>query len=544
MTFFLANNPHLYIAIAISVLNGIFLCFVGYKFLHILQLSNYKINGYLAWIKDTKGNYISRVFMLSLLSFGAMMVLNVLFSSYSTSGYYNYLGIIFYFYFSYVFTQALYTAPKKTPLKNTHRMNRLTVFSGLLVAGITFVLIFIFTEYVSIVNISIISITPLLLPIIMPFANFILEPFENLNQLGYVIKAKKKLKEFPNLVVIGITGSYGKTTTKNILNSMLSEKYNVLATPLSFNTPMGLSKTINDMLDKNHEIFIAEMGARNLKDIKFLCNFVKPDIGIVTSVGSQHLRTFKTLDNIKKAKYELVEGVSKDGMVVFNGENEICREFYNKCDKLKYISYLADPSGDIYAKNIKLSTSTLDFTICYNGKEVDCSTKLLGIHNLQNILVSALTALKLEVSLEQIASAINKLQPVKHRLEIVPSENDVTVIDDTYNASVESTKSALEFLSMFEGRKIVITPGIVEMGNEEYKVNYEFAKNLAKVADIVFIINKTNQEAIKYGLTQNGFSGKNIYEFYSLQEAQFKLKDFLQKGDVVLFENDLPDNYT
>lgn len=545
MSFFNPANPNLYVAIALSVINGVMLCFCGYKFLHVLQLSGYKIQGYKVWLKDTHAKYIGRIAMLSFMSLACMLVTVSLFDSYvSSQSYLAYIGLVFYFYFTIVFIVNMYNAPQKTPLVQTHRMTRLCVVHGLLIATITFALIYVTTQFVPFVRFSIIALTPLLLPITVPIAHGILVPFEKLNSKKYIFLAKKKLKKFPNLIKIGITGSYGKTSTKYILNTILSENYSVCISPHSFNTPMGITKVVLDYLKPNHDVLITEMGANQVGDIKYLCNIVEPEYGILTSVGNQHLATFGSLDNISKTKFELIESLSKEsGIAIFNGDNKNCMELYEKTQIKKYFSSTKDENAFVFAKNVSISSSGISFTLVVDGKETDCKTKLLGKHNLENILMCVALAYNLGLSLQQIKVGISKLEPINHRLEL-KRESGLVILDDSYNSNVDGSLCALEVLKLFDGgKKIVVTPGLVELGEKEREENVKFGKNIAKYANIVIIVNKTNKDAIYEGLQEEGFDEKQIFFAQSLIEARIILKRKAEVGDVVLFENDLPDNY-
>ena len=349
MDFFRATNLHLYIGIVLSCVNGVLMCLLASKFLHVIQLSGYKIVGYRAYLKETKWSYVTRLVVLCFMSALCVLVTNSLLDGYGE--YYSYIGLIFYFYFCTVFIINVYRAPQKTPLKQTHRMQRLTFVLFLLMSALTFALIMLFSEYVPFVRFGVVAITPIFLPVIVPLAHFICIPMENTFRLVYKKRAKKKLASMPNLIKIGITGSYGKTTTKHILNVMLSTKYSVCMSPHSFNTPMGLTKVINNYLETNHEILIAEMGARQVGDIAYLCNLIHPKHAIITGVGNQHLATFGTLDNIYKAKKELVDAI-EDGYICFNAQNEGSLKMYNECTKLWGKFMKRETGGEMYDRNI------------------------------------------------------------------------------------------------------------------------------------------------------------------------------------------------
>ena len=546
MPFFSVSNPNLFIAVALSVINGVLLCFCGYKFLHILQLSGYKIQGYKVWLKDTHAKYIARIALLSCMSLACMLVTVALFDSYTNEQtYFSYLGLVFYFAFTIVFIVNVYNGPQKTPLVQTHRMTRLCILLGLLIAGITFGLIYLTTEFIPFVRFSSIALTPLMLPILVPIAHGILVPFEILNGKKYISWTKRKLKKFPNLIKIGITGSYGKTSTKYILNTILSQNYNVCITPHSYNTPLGIAKVVLNYLKPHHDVLITEMGAKQVGDIKYLCDIIKPQYGILTSVGSQHLSTFGSLNNISKTKNELIKSLPKEnGLAVFNGQNQRAMELFDSCPVEKISTKIENDNNSFaHAKNVKVSSTGISFVLVVDGQEIDCKTKLIGKHNLENILMCSALAYKLGLTIEQIKLGIAKLEPINHRLEL-KKENGLTILDDSYNSNVEGAVCALETLKLFKtGKKIIITPGLVELGKKEREENINFGRNIAKVVDIAIIVNNTNKDAISQGLIEENFNEENIFFAQSLVEARIILKDLAEKGDVVLFENDLPDNY-
>lgn len=541
MKFFNLANPNFYIAIAIAIVNGVLLCFVAGKPLQMLQLSGYKLSGYNSWLKDTKIKYNSRLTMLSFLSLISVLVTNALLDGFC-DGYISYLGLIFYIYFSIIFIINITKMPQKTPLKQTRRMNRLIVTTFILIASITFISIALSTEYLHFLRYGIVVITPIFLIVIIPFAHLINYPLESYIRSKYIKKARKKLEKMPNLIKIGITGSYGKTTTKHILNVILSKKYSVCMTPHSFNTPMGLTKVVLKYLKKDNQILIAEMGARNVGDIKYLCDLIHPKHAIITAVASQHLATFGNMENVAKTKNELVDAIT-DGYVVFNANSDGSLKLYEKCNKNKYLSAVENISAFCNIKNIKLSPSGSQFTLCINDEEIDCYCKLIGKQFLEDIALASAMAYKLDVSLQDIKSAIEELKPMAHRMEII-NNNGLTIIDNSYNSSVESSKASLETLSLFDGYKIIVTPGIVEMGIKEREVNVQFGENIAKVCNKVIIVNKVNLESIKQGLLQAGFNEEDIIEAENLKQASTLLPNVTKVGDVVLFENDLPDNYT
>ena len=545
MDFFDLSNIHLYIGIFMAIINAGLMCFEGYKLMQIIQISGYHMRGYFDWLKDTRAKHIVRLAMLTLLSTMAILVTNVIFDPYVE--YLSYLGFLLYFVFSVIFITKIYRAPQKTPLKMTHRMNRYMVLFYILSLILSFGLVALSSQFLDIYGYGAIALTPIMLPLLVPFVHWIMKPTEKAINRSYVKKSKEKLSETPNLIKIGITGSFGKTSTKNFLNTLLSEKYSVCVTPANFNTPMGITKTVLQCLAPLHQVLIAEMGARQVGDIKELCEIVEPQYGIVTAVGEQHMATFQSIDNIRRTKAELAEYLAQNGgYCVFDGDNEITKKIYDSVNCDKSIISTTDKQATVYATNIKVSTNGTSFDLNIKDMEsIHVDTKLFGEHNINNLLLCVDLAIKLGLSREELMRGLGRIMPVEHRLQLIQAENDVIILDDAYNASIEGSKRALEVMSMWKDRrKIVITPGLVELGTMERIANYELGKRIAKVADIVIIVNKVHFLSVKQGLLDEKFDESKIYNADNVTSAVNVLNEILQPKDIVLWENDLPDNYT
>ena len=383
------------------------------------------------------------------------------------------------------------------------------------------------------------------LPVNMILSNFLAAPMENAINNHYINKADRKLrkKEYKDLIRIGITGSYGKTSTKFILKTILSEKYNVLATPGSYNTTMGNVRIIREQLMPEHQVFISEMGARKRYDIQEICQFVRPQLGIITSIGPQHLETFKKIENVAKTKGELLKGVTADGVVFLPKDNAHCLELYKKDEHKKFLYSTKKDGSEVYAKDIKVTKDGSTFTVVYEKEEFTCKTKLLGEHNVQNIIGWVAIAKYLGLSNQEIQKGIEKIEPVEHRLQLLPSSNGTTVIDYAFNSNPVGSKMALDVIKQFEGRKIIITPGMVELGTEEYKYNKEFGAQMAEAVDFAILIGRKRSEPIVEGLKSKKFNEMNLFVVNDLNEATAQLAKLTKPGDVILFENDLPDNY-
>lgn len=371
-------------------------------------------------------------------------------------------------------------------------------------------------------------------------------PWERRVNNRFLRRAREILQQRDDLVVIGVTGSYGKTSTKFILGTILSEKYRVLVTPDSYNTPMGVCRVINEQLKPEHEVLIVEMGARQPGDIRELAELARPRIGVLTAVGATHLETFGSLDAIAKTKYELIEALPPDGLAVMNADNDYCRRLAAQTRGVRVALYGLEAEGVRFAaRNITVSEEGTAFELedRETGETVRCQTDLLGRHQVLNILGAATAARHLGLTMRQIAAGIRRLRPVPHRLQLIRS-GGVYVIDDAFNSNPDGTRVALEVLSGFSGRKVVVTPGMIELGSEEERYNREFGKHIARVCDFAILVGRDRAGPIVGGLRDSGFPEDRIRIVDSLEEATRELRAVLRPGDVVLFENDLPDNYT
>ena len=541
MDFFEPTNIHPYIAIFLSILNGGLLCFTSSKFLQIIQQSGYHIKGYNTWLRGTRYKYISRLISLGLLSVACALVTNALFDVYHSEAIYSYFGLIFYIYFSAVFIVNLVKEPNKTPLVKTKRITRNLSALFIFYSAITFVLISLSTEYIPLLRFAVITITPIFVPFAVVVVFCMLYPIEAIINSVYIANAKNKLKKYKNLIKIGITGSYAKTTNKFILTKMLSKKYKTLCSPQSYNTPLGLTRVILGELNNDYEVFVAEMGAKKKGEINQLCKLVNPDHAIITGIGSQHLESFKTQQNITNTKFELAQHVDKkSGIVVYNGANQLCVSLYEKSQNPNKI-VTEKNNKYCFAEIIKIDNKGLKFKLNIDGKSQVCTTNLLGQHNLQNICMCATLAYKLGVSLENIATAVSELEPVQHRMQMINSGTNL-IIDDSFNASVEGCRAAFATLALFKNNtKVIITPGIVEMGKYETQVNVELGEEMAKVCDYCIIVNEINKNAIVQGLEKQNFDQDKIICVETLNDATEALTNLALSDAVILFENDLPD---
>jgi len=533
-------------------------------FLHMFQLNGYKTKEMWSWISEqfsnkviTTEHVIVNLLILSLLYF--------LSSGLTPTSVTLILGTFILFWFVPVgrFRQE----KEKKPLKFTPRMKRLALtlslfilplwyataelaYTGslfdtvairqhdsLFLAGDPYLLAFGFI------------LADIMVPFFMMTAAYAVKPVETYIQKGFKKKARKKLASLPRLKVIAITGSYGKTSTKFFLETFLKERYNVCVTPGSFNTPMGICKVINNDLNATHQVLILEMGARYRGNILELCNIATPDISIITNIGVAHLETFGSRETLAYEKATLARELKKGGTLVLNGDDERVAALESLRDDIKVVK--TGENGSISASNIMYGEDGSEFDLMWKIKdgEVESSyrikTGLLGNHNVQNIVIAAAAASELGIRPQTIAVAAKNLKPVKHRLEL-KKEGDIYIIDDAFNSNPTGAENAVEILAEFKsGRKIIVTPGMIELGDLQEQANRKFGEQIARAGlDLIILVGKSQTKPIFEGIQSVLNSNPaNVRVVSSLFEANDYLKTYLKPGDVVLYENDLPDTF-
>jgi UDP-N-acetylmuramoyl-tripeptide--D-alanyl-D-alanine ligase len=520
---------------------------------HMLQLSSYQFQGYFRHLRTDRTRDIGHVvFLLFCLAFVFGGSISMILPAIGLTGLFvSYMAL----FISY------WPRPAKKKFVVTDRVKRLFITYGVISVIVLGWPLFMFVNsdgssayslyvmsYVAVMSALYVG----LLPLIPALGNLINKPVENRISRWFIDDARRMLKEHPGLRIIGITGSYGKTSVKYYLTTLLSESFSVLMTPESYNTPMGIVRTIREHLKPTHEIFVCEMGARHLHDIKEITDIVEPDDGIVTSIGYQHLETFHSLENIISTKYELLDAVAdkekKEGkapgkhLKFVNGDNEIIR------GNMKYkdaITYGLSEGVDYRATDVTVTGAGTSFSVTSpSGEKADFTTRLVGRHNVENIVGAIAAANSLGVPMSKLKMAVRRLQSVPHRLELTRHGN-VSILDDAYNSNPNGAKVALETLSLFEGSvKILVTPGMVELGEKEAEYNREFGKQAAAVCDYLILVGQKNSEDIMKGALEGGMSEDAIFLKNTFNEASALMYELdAGREKVILLENDLPDNY-
>lgn len=377
-------------------------------------------------------------------------------------------------------------------------------------------------------------------------ANIINIPIEHQVFLYYKRKAKKKLKGMPNLKKIGITGSYGKTSCKNILNDILNVEFISSTTPKNYNTTYGMILTVNNYLDKFNDIFVAEMGAFQRGDIKKICDFVKPQYGILTKIGTAHLESFGSQENIQKGKFELIESLPSDGIAVLNRDDELQVSYHlkNKC-RVIWIGIDAE-DADVRATNLKFDYRGTSFDCHFKGDKntYHFETCLLGKNNVYNILGALALGEAFGISKEKLIVGVKKVKPIAHRLELKKMGN-INLIRDDYNSNPVGAKAALDMLKLMPGKRVIVTPGMIELGNREYELNLELGRQIAQVCDEVILVGEHQTKPIQEGLQLEDYPEKKVHIINNVVIAYQLLQQMKESGKdlYALFENDLPDQY-
>ena len=533
---------------AISILCAVltlpaFLYVLRYN-LHMFQLNGYKNGEHIHWLKKN----VSRQYLLILI--GISGILSMCLPGIVTLLLQTAAVLICMKYYLY-----LKKTNTKKKLVYTARVKRLILTDSILVI-LLLVLTGVFLGVGRIAGAFAILTTLQIIALVI--VNWINRPVEGMINQHYINDAKKKLRSVPDLTVIGVTGSYGKTSVKYYLDTLLKEHFEVLITPESYNTPMGVVKTIRSSLKPSHQIFICEMGARHVGDIKEICDIVHPEHGIITSVGPQHLETFFNMDNIVNTKFELADALPEVGLLFLNGDNEYIRNHSGKYkNKIFYTtgewakareleSQIEEGEVPQYYQtgDVKLSSTGTEFTVTApDGEKETFQMRLLGEHNVINVAGAVAVANTLGIPLKQLKVPVRRIQPVAHRMQLLERGN-YTIIDDAFNSNPVGSRAAVETLKQFEGVRILITPGMVELGEKEEEYNYKFGTYAADCCDYILLVGEKHTAPIHKGVLESGFSQERCRVFEKLEDAlSFAYSIKAEGHKFILLENDLPDNY-
>ena len=371
----------------------------------------------------------------------------------------------------------------------------------------------------------------------------IMKPIEDSINKRFYDEARQKLSRRKDLICVGITGSQGKTATKFILKELLSRKYDVLTTPGSHNTQMGVSKTINDLLENHHQVFLAEMGAQYKGDIRALTNLVRPKYGVITSIAPQHVDTLGSMEKVMRAKEELIRGLPEKGMAFFGSDSMFVDRLYERCTREKYRATLdSNKKAYMYAGNISYTRRGMTFTLsCIDGGRIACRTKLLGRFHVQDIATAACVARKMGLTMAEIGEGIVRLMPREHCLELKESQK-CTLIDDTACRTLDGAADALNVLMSMSGKRILVTGGLDQPDSRTEDGDYEYGSMMRDCVDLLVLVgdredlNTIARAATEKRDGERGLSRKSVVYVTDREAARDYLNEMVTLDDIVLIE--------
>ena len=441
----------------------------------------------------------------------------------------------------------------KKPLVMTARVKRILA-GALFLCALPMIIIWVLAPEIAVIGAAGLALW-LLAPAWLVIANGLLAPLDAALRRRFLHQAATVLAQ-TQPKIIGITGSYGKTTTKSFLRDILSLRYQVYATPKSYNTLMGISLAINRDLadDYRTEIFISEMGAYVPGEIARICQLTPPHIAIITEVGPQHLERFGSLENVQQAKYELVAKLPPDGVAIFNWDNRYIRAMHKRAYPATRLTVSRELSLEEaraqgvawLAQDMRESIEGLSFRALdvKNGESAQLQTRLHGEHNVTNLLLCIATARHEGISLRDIAARIRGLQPAESRLVRETTAAGITIINDAYSANPKGIVSALKLLGMHQaGARLLITPGMVELGALQDQENHKLGRLATTYATDIILVGEAQTAAILRGIETTAFDRARVQVVDSLEQSVAWYQQHLGPGDAVLFLNDLPDTY-
>ncbi len=495
-------------------------------FTHMFQLNSYTERVQLGWMKKNP------IFTVPVIALPVIAIILAFVSARSHAYAYGLLALS-----SLLLSLFHFPRKAKKPLVYTARVKRLLATYALLTLAVTAlgVLLGGTGEFL------LISAAAAATPFTLLLANKLNAPLEKAIRNYYINDAKKLLKSHQRLKIIGITGSFGKTSVKFFLSSLLAVKYNVLMTPESYNTPMGVVKTVRSSLRATHDIFVCEMGAKYVGDIKELCDIVHPESGMVTSIGEQHLESFGSIENIIKTKYEMADGISEDGKLFIN----ISSDTVNKNRPSRpYVTYGLTSDADYYATDIAVSSKGTSFNLVHGGESYPFTTKLIGSANVVNIVGAIAVSHAYGIEIAALRSAVARLRGAPHRMELIDRGASI-IIDDAFNSNPAGARAALDTVALFDAVKIIVTPGMIELGERSDELNGELGKNAAAVCDYIVTVGEKQTRPIVKGALDAGFAKERLHVAKTFGDAMAFVNgiDAGGKKKVILLENDLPDNY-
>jgi len=388
-------------------------------------------------------------------------------------------------------------------------------------------------------------------PLFIVIAELIFKPLEMYQRNKIVSRAIAKRKRLKDLQVIAIVGSYAKTSTKNMLYTLLWKDFKVVKTPKSYNTELSIARSMLADLKENTELFICEMDAYHTGEIDKLCQIAQPTHGVITAIGPQHLERFGSMDKLVSSQFELAKFIANQRVSESAKQSDKGILFLNQMDehsaktgtKLEQTVFFYNNDSAFISDRIE-NEHGQTFTLTIRQSKITIHLPILGEHQAINFLAAAVIADYLGLPLKTIAQRAELITFTEHRLE-VKTVGNLTILDNTYNANPKAAEASLHLLHSYKFRqKILVTPGFVELGKEHNKAHKEFAKSAAGVIDDIIIVGEHAKKPILQGLESAKFNKKNIHLAETTQKALEHISTISKENAVVLLENDLPDQYS
>lgn len=511
------------------------------KMLGAMQQAGYKNGVFVRWLRRKENMTFNRLSVLALCLALSTAIVSLCFSYLGTRAALAASAVPMLLLLSlFWYADAKYAL--KVPTKRTGRLCRLfavywlltATVGGVLLALLRFLAVWNGSSLYALVAYVPYAVMPILLPVLLLAANAVSGVFENARNERFVKRAGQVLDE-SKITRIAVVGSYGKTSVKNILRCLLSERYSVIATPASYNTPIGVAKTVFSSEFAEKQILIAETGARKSGDIAALCALVKPDYVAFTGVCAQHLETFGSVEAVWKEKSAAIRAAKRVAVCGADLKPYLERDFAEDA-RVRLVS-----AEDI--SEVSFGATSTAFTLHVGEEKIRAEIPLLGEAATENVLLAVTLAQELGLTAAEIADGLKKLQPIPHRLQCIES-GGAFILDDGYNANPRGAKAALVALGRFAGRKCVVTPGIIECGVLERELNATLGADIAALApERVILVGDTLVGAVKDGYAAAGGDMERLTVAATLKAAQAELQNWIGAGDAVLFLNDLPDVY-
>lgn len=380
-------------------------------------------------------------------------------------------------------------------------------------------------------------------------AALLLKPFENIAKNRIVSRAKKKVQSLDKLKIVGVTGSYGKTSMKDTVATILSEKYKVVKTEGNNNTPIGISRTILNKVDSSTEVFVVEMGEYVKGDVKSLCEIAPPDFSIITGINEAHLERYGSMDDAISTKFEIIEYSKPNATSLLNADDELILENFEKYTKnknVKFFGFNNKSEVKISTVEIKDDLSGSQAKLQYDDSEIELAITPIADYYYVYLAAALIVATDLGMNLNEFRFAARKIEPAEHRLEVKKLSNGGTVIDDSYNGNSDGVKYGIQLLSRISGfkTKIYATPGLAETGYLKQELHEEIAEFLFKASfDKIYLIKNSASEIIKSKLKDLGYDMKKVRMFENSNESWKQIYSSLESGDLLMIQNDLADIY-